>query len=549
MIRRNFRRTENIVRYWAARALVLCRKIDHDEPSEAEPGVLDALALLDAPRRIMVIGESGCGKSSLIAGLLGFACVAAHKFDGPYIRWRLECDDGNASSSRFLPTRQLERLEIVDTAGSENALTTEALPPLLSSADIVIAVFGGDNPWSPSTWELLSVLPEDSRAVRIVALTHCDRRPPEDVMGIKAQLRELSAKHLGIELPLYQVSPGGHVQGSGLDVFSTRIQDTLDSPELLRADIRALYTATVKLMDEQASILRRRDQMLRTDSGFLTSIDREIDGFQHRQAESIPAQVQALGHIAHALVPQLAELVLANMGAVVTPGRVLHMERMGEWVDEHYYELVRAEVEKRQEAQDRTFLFACRENWDQVRPRMKQKLGSDIGDFPEKTLGADLLILRKELGRLIYKPLNKMGIKNFIAGLGKEQAAWMERIIYLVLIFVIIGGVIGTLGHNYMGLISLGAAVAIWLTGCGILQWEKSRLRRRIAEFAAPLQLLVVGYLEEPLRQLLVSRVSAYRKLYTKPRLKVARNAEQLAPLLKEHGEIYRALRSLGHYL
>lgn len=549
MIRRNFRRTENIVRYWAARALELCRKIDHDEPSEAEPGVVGALVLLDAPQRIVVIGESGCGKSSLIAGLLGFPCVAAHRSEEPFIRWRFECSDGDASSSRFLPTRQLERLEIVDTAGSERNQTAEALAPLLASANIVIAVFGGDNPWSPSTWALLSSLPEGSRAVRIVALTHCDRRPPEDVMGIKAQLRALSAKHLGIELPLYQVSPGGHVQGSGLDVFSARVQDALDSPELLRADIRALYAATVRLMDEQASILRRRDQMLRTDSGFLTNIDREIDGFQRRQAESIPAQVQALGHIAHALVPKLAELVLANMGPVVTPGRVLHMERMGEWVDEHYYELVRTEVEKRQEAQDRTFLFACRENWDQVRPRMKQKLESDIGDFPEKTLGADLLVLRKELGRLVYKPLNKMGIKNFIAGLGREQTVWMERIIYLVLFFVIIAGVIGTLGHNFMGLVSIGTAAAIWLIGCVILQWEKSRLRQRISEFAAPLQLLVVGYLEEPMRQLLISRVSAYRKLYTKPRLKVARNTEQLAPLLKEHGEIYRALRSLGHYL
>lgn len=549
MIRRNFRRTENIVRYWAGRALELCRKIDHDEPSTLRPAVLDCLLRLDGPRRIVLVGESGCGKSALAAGVLGLPCVAVHPWQGPYLRWRSQCDDGDCEHSAFLPTHQLDGLEIIDTAGSEREGSREALVPLLASADILIAVMGGDNPWAPATWELLSHLPDGSCAVRIVALTHCDRRSPEDVAGIKTQIRELSAKHLGIELPLYQVSPGGHVQGSGLDVFSERIQDALDSPELLRADIRTLYTATVSLMDEQASILRRRDQMLRTDSGFLTNIDGEIDSFQLRQSESIPAQVQALGHIAHSLVPRLCSLVLNHMGRIVTPGRILCLERIGEWVDEHFYNLVRKEVEKRQEAQDRTFLFACRENWDQVRPRMKQKLESDIGDFPEQALGADLLALRKELGRLIYKPLNQMGIKNFIATLGKEQIAWMERIIYLVLLFIIIGGIIGTLGHSFMGLMSLGASVAIWLTGCAILQWEKARVRRRIIDFSEPMQLLVAGCLEEPLQQLLVSRVSAYRKLYTQPRLKVARNAEQLAPLLQEHGEIYRALRSLGHYL
>lgn len=549
MIRRNFRRTENIVRYWAGRALELCRDIDHDEPSEAQPIVLDTLARLDKPRRIVFVGESGCGKSSLAAGVLGLSCVAEHKFEGPFLRWRSQCDDGDNGHSAFLPTHQLDGLELVDTAGCDLEGQKEALLPLLASADMIIAVFGGDNPWSPATWELLSHLPDGTRAVRIVALTHCDRRSPEDVMGIKTQLRELCSKHLGIELPLYQVTPGGHVQGSGLDVFSERIQDALDSPELLRADIRALYAATVSLMDEQASILRRRDQMLRTDSGFLTNIDREIDSFQLRLSESIPAQVQAFGHIAHSLVPRLCSLMLANMGVLVTPGRILRMERIGEWIDRHYYELVRKEAEKRQEAQDRTFLFACRENWDQVRPRMKQKLESDIGDFPEQALGADLLSLRKELGRLIYKPLHQLGIKCFIADIGKEQMAWMERIVYLTLLFIIIGGIIGTMGHNFMGLMSLGAAAGIWLIGCAILQWEKRRVRRRIVEFCDPLQLLVAGHLEEPLRQLLVSRVSAYRKLYTKPRLKVARNAEQLAPLLQRHGEIYRALRSLGHYL
>lgn len=549
MIRRNFRRTENIVRYWTGRALELCRKIDHDEPSAARPGVLGALDKLDRPRRIVLIGESGCGKSSFAAGILGQPCMAAHKFEGPFLRWRSRCDDDDAERSAFLPTHQLDGLEVVDTAGVDREGQLEALDPLLASADILIAVMGGDNPWSPATWKLLSHLPDGSRAVRVVALTHCDRRSPEDVMGIKTQIRELSVKRLGIELPLYQVSPGGHVQGSGMDVFCERIQDALDAHELLRADIRALYATTVSLMDEQASILRRRDQMLRTDSGFLTNIDAEIDSFQLRQAESIPAQVQALGHIAHSLVPRLCTLMLANMGRLVTPGRILRMERIGEWVDEHYYNLVRKEIEKRQEAEDRAFLFACRENWDQVRPRMKQKLESDIGDFPEKALGDDLLALRKELGRLIYKPLNKMGIKTFVSDIGKEQTAWMERIVYLVLLFVIIGGVIGTLGHSFMGLASLGAAAVIWLIGCAILQWEKARVRRRIVDFSEPLQLLVAGCLEEPMRQLLVSRVSAYRKLYTKPRLKVARNAEQLAPLLREHGEIYRALRSLGHYL
>ncbi len=549
MLKRNFRRTESIVRYWAGRSLELCRKIDSDEPSAMAPEVEKRLALVARTRRIVIIGEKGCGKSSLIAGLLGIPCIAAHEMKAHFIRWRLGNDDGDSENSRFLGDYQLDRLELVDTGDCRENAVRQAIAPLLAESDLVIAVMGGDNPWCPSAWELLSGLPEGFRTLRIIALTHCDRRSPEDIRTIKAQIRELSMKRLGIELPLYQVTPGGTIQGTGLDVFAERVQDALDSPSLLRGDLHRLYTAAVNLLDEQASILRRRNQMLRTDSGFLSGIDSEIDVFQRQQAESIPRQVQGLGHIVQSLVPDLSNMLSWRFGFLVTPGKMLQLERLGEKVDGLYYNLVRRAIERRQEAQDRAFIFSCRENWVQIRPRMKQKLECDIGEFPEKQLEEELQTLRRELGHMMYKPLNKLGVKPFLINICHEQITWMTRIIYMTLFFIITAGIFGGLGHHTLGLASLSVCALVWLIGCTILWWEKARLKRRIEEFSAPLQMTVTEILRPALQQLLVSRVSAYRKLFTEPRLKVTRNTEQLAPLLAEHREIYRTIRSIGNYL
>lgn len=549
MLRRNFKRTESIVRYWTERSLVLCQKIDNDAPSEQLPETEENLRRMQRARRIAVIGEKGSGKSSLLAGLINEPCIAAFTSESPYVRWRLLNDDGNAENSRFIDNYQLDGIELLDTAECKTEADKQALIPLLNESDLVIAVMGGDNPWCADTWKLLSSVSPESRALRLIVLTHCDRRPPDDILAIKKQIRDLSVKHLQHELPLYQLTLGGKIQGSGLDVFCERVQDALDSPELLRYDLKELYTSAVRLLDEQAGILRRRDQMLRTDSGFLSGIDREIDIFQHSQSESIPTQVQSMGNIVQSLVPQLANIVMHCLGFFVTPNKMIRLERLGEKLDNLYYDMVRKEVEKRQEAQDRTFIYACRENWDLIRPRMKQKLESDIGEFPESTLSADLKALRKELGHAVYAPLNKLGIKPFLVKICNAQIAWMTRIVYLSLIFIIMAGVLGGLGHNRLGLASLTACAMVWLIGSAILAWEKARIHRRIEEFTEPLQILVTESLQPGLRQLLVSRVSAYRKLFTEPRRKVARNIEQLSPLLEEHREIYRTLRSIGNYM
>ena len=125
----------------------------------------------------------------------------------------------------------------------------------------------------------------------------------------------------------------------------------------------------------------------------------------------------------------------------------------------------------------------------------------------------------------------------------------MRRTIYFALLFVIISGTLGSFGQNFFALVSLCLAAGIWFVGSLALLLEKRRIGKRIQTLTEDLPRAINEGLQLPVRQLLVSRVASYRRLYTKPRLKVSRNAEQLAPLVARHSELYKALRSVGYHL
>lgn len=548
MLKRHYRRTQDTVCHLAERSLDLCKDIDNDEPFDQAELVREALARTVQAQRIIAIGEHGVGKSSLLSGLIEEPSIKAVGFETPCLCWRfLRSED--ELPSRYLPNDRLDGLELVDTFGSGNEQAAYSIAALLPTADVVIAVFSGDNIWSAPTWELLGKMPEDAPGIRLIALTHCERYMPDKVMAIKEQARELSRQYLGTELPLYQVSPGANIQGTGLDVFAERIQDALDSADTLQRRITEVYQATVLLMDAQASVLRTRERITRGDSGFLLSIDHEIDNFQNSQEDGIPSQIQSIGHLIQQHVPGLIRNLSRHLGIFITPAGMMNLRRTGEMADRDFFDVLSDEIEKRQEAQDRAFIFACQEHWASVRPRMKQKLDSEIGEFPMVEFQEDLARLRTELRRALYKPINKFGLKTFLVKLCNQQEPWMRRTIYFALLFVIISGTLGSFGQNFFALVSLCLAAGIWFVGSLALLLEKRRIGKRIQTLTEDLPRAINEGLQLPVRQLLVSRVASYRRLYTKPRLKVSRNAEQLAPLVARHSELYKALRSVGYHL
>ena len=534
------------MRYWAQQAVELCEDIDDTSLQDPAQPVLRAIQQLRRPRRIIVIGGARCGKSSLLVHMSGSSVPSAAEWDGNYIRWRFRCEDGDASASRFLPIESLEGLELVDTADCSAAPVQDELRALLTGADVIIAVVDARTPTQSPAWDLLATLTEEECSACMVALTHTDSMPAAAALELNDTLRQICRERLVRSLPVYQVCP---TSAQGVEVFTKRVQDALGGQRGVRSAIRSVVNAAVDLMYKQGSVLKVRGDVARTDSGFLAGIEQEIDNFLAHQLLGVP---NCASHYADAVrrarLP-LQRRLRRRFGYFLSPVTLLRLEYMGAGAEEYFCAAIRDDVLSQQLDSDQQFMHACALHWKHVRPRMKQTLECEIGDFPEKDISADLEQLRSGLAHDLREPFKRQQVRSSMGKFFKAQAGWMQAFIIICCFLLVVAGLLGFVGQDMLAIGTVGVAACVWILGSLSLLITARGIRPLVNRAEGIIFENLKLRIQELVKGVVVSRVSAYRRLYTAPRRKVAEHEATLQPLMERHSEVYRQLRAASPHL
>jgi hypothetical protein len=202
------------------------------------------------------------------------------------------------------------------------------------------------------------------------------------------------------------------------------------------------------------------------------------------------------------------------------------------------------DVSIQQEELDKQFVLSCNAHWRSVRPRMKQALHCEIGDFPAEALETELATLRQRLQSSLYEPFRSLQIRSHFSALFRCQVDWMRFFVSCVCLCLVIAGVLGYCGLHSLALVFLAVTGGFWLFGSLLHALVVRRICQLVRKEAEPLHESLSGIMSELVQDMIVSRVSAYRRLYTEPRQQVARNETMLAPLQQRQSEIFRQLRS-----
>lgn len=531
------------MRYWAGQAVELCRDIDDESLEEYAQPVRQALETLERDRRVIVIGGEKCGKSSLLAGVAGCPLMARVPLTRHYVCWRYRSQDGDATCSRFLPESSLEGLELVDTRSCADAEVAETVKILLQGADVVLAVVDGRSPEQSPIWDILKTLPEKSVGACLLAVTFTDTLSAEVALQLKDSMRELCRNRLGTNLPQYFISPGSE---SGMDIFAERVQEALEAPGGLRSTLRHVLERSVDLVRKQGRVLNSRAAVARTDSGFLAGIEQEIDNFLSHQLVSLKQRADSYSAAATRTLPRLLQRFRRTFGWFLSPVTLLRLELMGTGTEKCFYRLLCEEVLRLQQESDRQFVLSCAGHWKSVRPRMKKTLECEIGEFPAEELESELEQLRTRLGRELYEPFARLRLRHHLSTLFNAQAAWMQVCIAFICLFLFIAGILGFIGQDTLGMSSVGVALVLWLGGSVAHLTARSRLRKGLVEKGEELQQAMAETLSTSVERLVISRVAAYRRLYTAPRRKVAQHEAMLEPLQKRYSTINIQLSAIS---
>ncbi len=540
MLQRSYKSQESLVRYWALQAVALCSKIEDDGLDEFSAPVHEAIAAMERERRIVFFGGRGCGKTALLSRVASCPVMAAVPFESPYLRWRYACADGDCTHSRFIPEERLEGLELVDTQACDTPEQTEVLRGLLPDADVAVAVVDARSYESSPVWELLAGLPEESTSVVMIALTFTDSLSAEASLELSAAMRELSRTRLGRVLPAYAVSPASE---TAVESFTLRVQEALSAPAGVRAAIRRVLNAAVDLMYKQGSVLKGREDVARTNSGFLSGIEQEIDNFLSHQMTGVKGCTDSYVDSVYRVSPKLLRRLHRAFGFLCSPVTLLRLELFGSGVEKTFYRMMRADVNAIQQESDHRFCTSCSGHWRSVRPRMKQTLQCEIGEFPEESLNEELAKLRGLMAREMYIPFVNERFRAQLSEAFKARVGWMQVAIVTLCLLLTLAGLLGFIGQDVLAIGVLSLAGSVWLVA-SVVQWVAfSHLRREIETKAEALHSAMRASLAPAVENLIISRVAAYRRLYAEPRRKVSKHISLLKPLQQEHGEIYRQLR------
>ena len=540
-IRRAYKTQESLVRYWAQQAVALSVDIEDEELVEYSDPVVAADKALLQDRRIIVIGGAKCGKSSLLGSLVSAPVIAAPTMEGDYLCWRYSCRDDDATHSRFLPLPNLDGLELVDTAPCTGA-AMETCRTLLQGADVVVAVVDSREPENSPVWELLAELPSTLLSSCLLAVTFTDTLDAEHILKLKDTLRELCSGRIRTDLPVYTVTPTNE---NSMRIFRSRVQDVVQKAPVLRGAIRRLAERTIDLLDKQSRILRVRHSTSLLDNSFLDTIDQQIDDLLNGQLSEVVKLQNLLNEsLREALIPVMMN-IRDTFGYTLSPATLLRLELMGADTDRGLYHEMEENIQHVQAEIDNNFVKACSSHWGSVRPVMKKTLECEIGNFPAKELETELDALRTRLCQDLYTPFKNKGFRHRLFGIFTAQAAWMRACMIFICFLLAAGGVLGYLGQDMPGVCCVVAAVLVWVGGTLGHNIAYRKICTHISNLVDDMQKGMQEGMHSVLKHLLVSRASAYRRLYAKPRQKVARQDAMLKPLEERQKTIRIHLRSL----
>lgn len=542
MLKRSYRVQESLVRYWAQQAREMYAIIGDDEMQPLLEAVEQSLAAMEGDRRIIVMGGADCGKTSLLSYISGLPVIrGGRQQESPYLRWRYGNNDGDAARSRFLPLPELKGIEFVDTGDCSEPEVQEELLRLLPGSDAAIVVADARQGGASPAWEVLQQLPINAVANVLVALTFTDHIGAEAALDLAARIREMCRQHLRLVVLVCSVNPTSE---QGVETFLTRVQETLDSPEGARRAIRNTLEATGRLMTRQSGIINARTAAMRDETGFLSGIESEIDTFLAHQLDGVEGCAQDYASVPLGVLPKLQRKLRRSFGYVLSPLCLMQLEDMGAGAESSYYRLVCKEIMERQRESDSRFTASCQAHWRSVRPRMKQAIECEINDFPQDVLEAELNRLRRQLEHELYQPFNRLRIRSALDNAFSEQVGWMHTAHMLLCICLVLAGLLGFLGLDTLALCALGAVLGVWVLGAVKHAAVLRRLSGGLEREARTLDSVVQDEMPKLVRELVVSRVGAYRSLYAVASQRVSEYVERLQPLQERHTAILRELRT-----
>lgn len=473
----------------------------------------------DKPFTIVACGEVNTGKSTLINALAGWnLCpVAALPETQRVKRYRFGATARDHTLTRSVdeclrPHPLLERFHWIDTPGL-NATTPEpaaCIDDLAADADLTLVVFHANNPWSATTWDLLTRLHERAPGRGALVIQHADQRDPADIGVILGHVADLAMKRIGCVPPVFAISgrlaceakstrpPDARLlAASGLTALEEFISNHVC---LSQARLEALKgwrgraAAALRVIDDR---IESQGDELRAKSRFVHEIEREVDAIRDSFIRRLTVHLIGVSEVFESECTWVTRLLRRRLGALVSMIRLFTGDRTSHEIEQVFIQRMAATVDTIAEKDGLAVSGECLAHWRQLGDRVRETLGIDPGPSEpvEQTLEAARTRFVEQLDAAAARRIGHLKVRHRLEQDLRRRNRSLRSFMIAALVLTTAGASCGALGLNLAAypLCSLAAlfiglgTLAAWSSRRAIVQDFNQGLLDACGSFASAL--------------------------------------------------------------
>lgn len=489
-----------------------------------ETGTIESLEstednLSDRPFTIIACGEVNTGKSTLLNALAGWELcpiavlpetqrVKRYRFGATH-RDRTE----NRNLDECLRTQPLlARFHWIDTPGL-NAATAEQLAcidGLAADADLTLVVFHANNPWSATTWDLLTRLDQRTPGRCALVIQHADQRDPADIQVILGHVADLAMKRIGRMPPVFALSgklaceakstdPPDHrlLAASGLAALEEFISNhTCLSPARLDAlrTWRGRAAAALRVIDER---IESQNDELRAKSRFVHEIEREVDAIRDSFIRRLTVHLVGVSEVFEAECNWVTRLLRRRLGALASMIRLFTGDRTSQEIEQVFIQRLATTVDAIAEKDGSAVVGECLSHWQELGDRVRDTLGIDPGPSEpvEQTLDSARIRFVEQLEAAAARRIGHLKVRHRLEQDLRRRNRSLRSFMMATLVLTTLGATCGALGFNLAayplcgiaGLFLVLGTLAAWSSRRAIIQDFQQGLLDACGSFAPAL--------------------------------------------------------------
>ncbi len=479
----------------------------------AEKTGADKKALLDNditkglsnPFLFVVCGEVNAGKSTLLNGLFGEEICKTNVLpETDRVQWyrfgerKYDKEITPILEERFRPVDFLMDFNLVDTPGTNSvvkghqAITDRFLPV----ADLIFWVFPANNPWGASTWDFIAQQGEEMIEKSVFIIQQADLRDQKDIDVIVDHMRDLSTQRIGRTLPIYPVSGKLALQAKLESPFSESLWQESGYPALekyisgivtdspTRKDVLSrVKNAAGGVLRGIEDMIELRTRLLDSNEGFLHELEGEIDNEREKQSADFALKFADMREVFTSQGEEIKRLMHSKMNVWNSLKSLFIAENIPKIIESTLVDSVMESMEQQASDDGKHLVDECRKHWETVRPRVKERLAINLGDFDEETGGFGTTRERfiKRMGRAARQAVVNLKIRGGLDMQLAARRAGLKAWLYGCLVFLLAAGVTGALKVNPYPYLSLGLLVCAVIT-MGVLIFRSRTTRREIID-------------------------------------------------------------------